>query len=118
MRTTKNSPRLTPRVEEPVMLSEQQVHDVVSFAQSLYGLDSFGVYSPWLSNQNLVNLNNNAKVPKYDDIIKALSEYKTGATNLQAYSEFMEVFDMIYNRTIEYYTNLLSFDLQITCKKC
>ena len=116
MRTTKNSQRLTPKVEEPVMLSEQQVYDVVSFAQSLYGLDSFGVYSPWLSNQNLVNLNNNAKIPKYDDIIKALSEYKTGATNLQAYSEFMEVFDMIYNRTIEYYTNLLSFDLQITCK--
>lgn len=107
---------MTPKVEQPVMLSEQQVYDVVSFAQSLYGLDNFGVYSPWLSNQNLINLNNNAKIPKYDDIIKALSEYKTGATNLQAYSEFMEVFDMIYNRTIEYYTNLLSFDLQITCK--
>jgi hypothetical protein len=28
----------------------------------------------------------------------------------------MEVFDMLYNRTVEYYTNLLSFDLQITCK--
>lgn len=40
MRTTKNSQRLTPKVEEPVMLSEQQVYDVVSFAQSLYGLDS------------------------------------------------------------------------------
>ena len=116
MAKTKNSPRLTPKVEEPVMLSEQQVYDVVSFAQSLYGLDSFGVYSPWLSNQNLVNLNNNAKIPTYENIVDALSKYKEQATNLQSYSEFMEVFDMLYARTIEYYTNLLSFDLQITCK--
>ena len=116
MKTTKNSPRLTPKAEEPVMLSEEQVFDVVSFAQSLYGLDNFGVYSPWLSNQNLVNLNNNAKIPTYENIVDALSKYKEQATNLQSYSEFMEVFDMLYARTIEYYTNLLSFDLQITCK--
>lgn len=99
------------------MLSEEETYDVIKFASNLYGYEGFGVYTPWLSNENLINLNNNPRIPgNLDAIIKALKDYKREAGNLQAYSEFMEVFDMLYNRTVEYYTNLLSFDLQITCK--
>lgn len=120
----KNSPRIIPNqqqnnisVSDSVMLSEQEAYDVIKFANNLYGYESFGVYTPWLSNENLINLNNNSRIPtNVESIIKALKDYKREANNLQAYSEFMEVFDMLYNRTVEYYTNLLSFDLQITCK--
>lgn len=115
----KDSPRMFPKnksADVPTSLSEEQVYDVVKFASNLYGYEGFGVYTPWLSNENLINLNNNARIPTYEAIVKALSDYKREASNLQGYSEFMEVFDMLYNRTIEYYTNLLSFDLQITCK--
>lgn len=116
----KNSPRISRQpqssINVPMSLSEEQVYDVVKFANNLYGYEGFGVYTPWLSNENLVNLNNNARIPTYEGIIKALKDYKNEAMNLQGYSEFMECFDMLYNRTIEYYTNLLSFDLQISCK--
>lgn len=114
----KNSPRIiSKQPQSTVSLTQQEVFDVVEFANSLYnGISGFGVYTPWLSNENLINLNNNSRVPTYEAIIKALKEYKIEASNLQAYSEFMEVFDMLYNRTVEYYTNLLSFDLNITCK--
>ena len=120
----KNSPRILPKQQQDNisipnanMLSEEETYDVIKFANNLYGYEGFGVYTPWLSNENLINLNNNPRIPgNLEAIIKALKDYKREAGNLQAYSEFMEVFDMLYNRTVEYYTNLLSFDLQITCK--
>ena len=97
-------------------LSENDVMDVLRFAQQIYNTGFFGVFTPQMSNQNLINLNNNPLVPTKDAVDSALKSYKNSANTLQAYSEFAEVWDRLYSRTLEYYANMLSFDLNITCK--
>lgn len=101
---------------EEVKLSEDQVYDVIEFAQSLYGIDKFGIYTPNILNNELINLNNNPLIPSYEKIKQALSDYKNSAKDLQGYSEFMSVWDELFDRIVRYYSNILSFDLQITCK--
>ena len=98
------------------LLNQEQVEAVIQFAQGLWASEKYGYYSPWMSNQNLNNLNNNPLVPTYDKIVEALTSYKQSATNLQSYMEFMQKFDMIFARTLMSYVNVLSFDLTITCK--
>ena len=98
------------------VLTQEQVEAVVQFAQGLWASERYGVYSPWMQNQNLNNLNNNPEVPTYKEITEALSSYKQNASNLQNYMEFMQKFDMIFARTLMSYVNVLSFDLTVTCK--
>lgn len=98
------------------VLTQEQVEAVVQFAQGLWSAERYGVYSPWIQNQNLNNLNNNPEVPTYKEITEALSSYKQNASNLQNYMEFMQKFDMIFARTLMSYVNVLSFDLTVTCK--
>lgn len=97
-------------------INEEQVQAVIQFAQGLWAGEKYGVYSPWLQNQLLNNLNNNSIVPAYQKIQEALASYKESANNLQGYMEFMQKFDMIFARTLMSYVNVLSFDLTITCK--
>ena len=47
------------------------------------------------------------------DVIDALSRSLSNAEDIQGYSEFMNVFDTIYSKTLEYYSNILSFDSPI-----
>ncbi len=97
-------------------INEEQVQAVIQFAQGLWAGEKYGVYSPWLQNQLLNNLNNNSIVPTYQKIQEALASYKESANNLQGYMEFMQKFDMIFSRTLMSYVNVLSFDLTVTCK--
>lgn len=98
------------------LLEKQEVVDVIEFAQNLWAAEKYGLYTPWLQNQLLNNLNNNPRIPDYKSIVEALSSYKESAKNLQDYMEFMQKFDMIFSRTLMSYVNVLSFDLTITCK--
>ena len=77
------------------LLTQEQVEAVVQFSQGLWAAERYGVYTPWLQNQLLNNLNNNAKVPTYQNIVEALSTYKESANNLQGYMEFMQKFDIL-----------------------
>lgn len=98
-------------------LTKGQVWDVIEFAQNLYSMgNSFGWFTPGILNSNLQALNNTPQTPTYDNITKALLEYNYDDTMLKSFAQTMERIDMIYRRTEEYYANLLSFDLQITCK--
>ena len=94
-------------------LSKEQIQEVVEFAQALYIAENAGYYSPWMSNQLLQNLNTNPRVPTVDKIKKALADYKNSAQDLQAYTEFMSNYDMIFKRTLMSYVNMLAFDYQI-----
>lgn len=97
-------------------LTDNQVWDTLTFAQSLYNGGKYGIYSPWTQNELLVGLNNlSTTAPSHEKIDKALSKVPVDSNALQRYSEFFEVFDMIYNKLLEYYEGLLSFDLRITC---
>lgn len=96
------------------LLSANQVEAVMQFAQGMWAAERYNVYSPWLQNQLLNNLNNTPKVPTYKAITDALASYKENAENLQGYMEFMQKFDMIFARTLMSYVNVLSFDLRVT----
>lgn len=94
-------------------VTREQLNDVLKFSQALYLADIGGAYSPWMSNDILKSLNNNSKVPTFDDIKRALAEYKTSESNLQDYSQFMSHWDMIFQRTVMSYVNVLAFDMMI-----
>jgi len=97
-------------------LTDDQLFDTLTFAQSLNNR-LVGLYSPWTQHELLVNLNNlPASAPTHEKIDKALASIPVDEETLQRYSEFFEVFDMIYNKVIEYYEGILAFDLRITCK--
>ena len=96
-------------------LSREQIKDVLDFSQGMYLAENYGIYSPWLSNQMLRNLNNNPKIPTLDKIKQALQSYKESGADLTGYTEFMQNYDMIFKRTLYSYANTLAFDLSITC---
>ena len=104
-----------PQSEEEQMLSANELVEVLKFAAQIYNTDPYGYFTPNMSNQNIIDLNNNPEVPTKDKVTKALSDYKNNSEQLQAYSEFMEAFDMIYKRLVKYYAGMLSFDLDISC---
>ena len=97
-------------------LTSEDVYEVLKFANYLYNNNAFGYFTPDMSEQNLIALNNNPLVPKSGDVEKALSNYKASADELQGYADFMEAFDMLYKRAVEYYSNMLKYDLDIDCK--
>lgn len=110
------------------LLSEQEAWGLLEFANALtFGVSGegnissyLGYYTPDLLNQNMIGLNNNARVPTYDKLIKALNNAANDAQNLQAFTEWGEWVDMIFKRILLYYSDILSFDLMyvpVTTKK-
>lgn len=91
--------------KQTLTLSEQEVFEVFQAASQIYGW-----FTPELANQNLINLNNNPSFPTRDRLNKALESAPYDAVLLAEYSQFAEVFDRLYAKTIEYYANLLKFD--------
>ena len=98
-------------------LTEQELNSVMEFAQGLYNGFSGGYfYTPFTQNQNLLALNNNGAKPTLEKLTKALEAAPYDYGELSSYSEFMEIWDSIYNKTLRYFVGLLAFDLSFTCK--
>lgn len=97
------------------LLSAEQVDAVLQFSQALYALDQsqLGLWSPQLSNALLQNLNNSGMSFDMQKLSKALADYRAQGQTLQDYTEFMKRQDEIFSRTLDYYGNILAFDLQI-----
>ena len=102
--------------QEIEQISAEDVRDVIKFANYLYNSNMFGYFTPDMSEQNLISLNNNPLVPSSEKVEKALANYKASGAELQGYAEFMEVFDILYKRTVEYFSNMLKYDLDFECK--
>ena len=103
--------------ENKEKLSEEELDQVLQFAQGLYnGLNGGYFFTPFSQNQNLLALNNNGQKPTQEKLAKALENapYDYGA--LSSYSEFMEIWDAIYAKTLRYFRGLLAYDLSYTCK--
>lgn len=104
-------------MEHKEYLSEQELDQVLQFAQGLYnGFGGYGFYTPFSQNQNLLALNNNGQKPTQEKLSKALESVPYDYGSLASYSEFMEIWDAIYAKTLRYFGGLLSFDLSYTCK--
>lgn len=99
------------------LASNISVTDVISMANSIYSNygNYFGTYTPNLMNQNLNSLNNNPMIPNKQSLNNALLNYKYKSEDLKAFTEYAEAWDILYERTINYYANMLSYDLQISC---
>ena len=88
--------------EREQLLSSNQVDEVMQFSQALYAVDNYGFYNPWLQNEILQNLNNSARTATLESIKKALEDYRNQADNLQDYTEFMQKWSNLFNKTISY----------------
>ena len=100
-------------------LTTQELDSVLNFSNALYNSNfnfGFGFATPFTQNQNLLRLNNNPAKPTMDKLIKALESVPYDYGSLASYSEFMEIWDAIYAKTLRYYEGLLAFDLSYTCK--
>ena len=96
------------------VLTQGQAWNFIKFAQGMYS--TFGGYNtPQLANQTLVQLNNNSSVPTFDKILQALQSAPYNVSELQNYSEFMQVWDTIYQKTLRHFRGLLSFDYYMVC---
>ena len=102
------------------MLSAEQAEWLreiaVAFSDTLLNVGNISnIYTPSLLNQNLINLNNNPQTPTYNKLVEALNSAKFKARDLQAYQEWMELAEITFKRLLEYYANILAFDLSYTC---
>lgn len=99
--------------QNEVLSSKEQVTDVLKLFEGIYnGFSGYGYYAnPYTQRDNLVRLNNNPQVPTYEKILKALESAPFDYKALVGYSEFMEVFDNIYRKTLDYIVGLLAFDI-------
>lgn len=105
-------------MEEIKDLSQEQVMEVVKFAQALYGGTGYGgynVFNPDILNKNLSGLNVNIKQPTLENLSQALDKPIDNQENLMGYNEWAELNDMMFKKVIEYYSNMLAFDLSVTC---
>jgi len=71
-------------------------------------------YDATLENSNLIDLNNNPKVPTYESLRTAIANYKNNAELLQDFSEFMKAWDTLYAKIIDVKLSMLSFDVSWT----
>ena len=103
--------------EEIKMLSSDQLDSVLQFSQGLYnGLNGFSMFAtPYSQYNNLIRINNNPAKPTYDKLAKALESAPYDYQTLSSYSEFMEIWDALYAKTLRYFEGLLSFDLSYQC---
>ena len=105
---------------EQKTLTEEQLWDTIEFAANLYSGQSKNIfqgwYNPFTQNENLIRLNNlPTNTPTLDEVQKELATARFDTTTLQGYSEFLQTFDRIYGKTLDYFEGLLAFDLRITC---
>ena len=96
-------------------LTKKQVEAVVEFAEGLAYGEMYNVWTPWMSNAVLQDLNNDAKEASSKAVRKALSDYRNNADTIHSYMEYMTFFDMIFAKTVKNYANALAFDLQYVC---
>ena len=105
--------------DEKELLSREQVWDVLQFADGLWNghpwLHGGGVYTPDILNQNLVNLNNDVETPTYKKVLQALGNAPEYEETLRSFSQYMEFFDVMYEKVANYKANILSFDLNPVC---
>lgn len=100
------------------LFSEEEAEWIRSFALAYNDTitNHYNIYTPDSLNRNLKSLNSrNYNAPDYEKIMDALANAVECDEELIGYQEYIEWADSLFKRTIEYYTNILSFDLSYAC---
>lgn len=93
-------------------ITEQQLYDVLQFAQSAYSGAFPNVFTPQMVNERMKDLNLNPLVSDEAKIQSALAQPKQNEELLIGYGEFFELSNMLYKRMLSYTSNILSFDIK------
>lgn len=93
------------------VLSEQQVYDVLQFAENAYRNMFGGMYTPELINARLKDITMMPQIATSEKIQSALSNPKENEQNLIGYSEYTELTSMLYKRILGYFANIMAFDM-------
>lgn len=108
---------MTKKESEPLQ-TKQEVFDVLQFAKKMLGdspLYGLNVFTPDLVNQAIKQLNMNTLEPSEKNLSDALGKPNENEDNLVAYSEWFQNNSMVYKNMTNYLSNILAFDLKITC---
>lgn len=101
---------------EKALVTEQEIYDVFAFAKELYTGNFYpNVFTPQLVNQRLKDVTMNPLEASAANVERALKNPKGNEENLIGYSEFFELTNSMYKRSLKYLATLLSFDLDIEC---
>lgn len=116
-RKTKSVKKETPSEKnEEIKLSEQEVWDVLKFAQSLYNGVYQNVATPELVNSRMKDITLQPQLATLDKINEALSHPKDSEEQLIGYSQWLELNSILYKRILLYFSGLLSFDFNYIVK--
>lgn len=108
--TKKNTKKM-----DEVLLSEQEVWDVITFARALSsGLYGTTYLNPELVSGRMKDITLNPMTATEDMLNKALVSPKDYEKQLQQFSQSFELSSMPYKRLISYLANMLSFDITYT----
>jgi len=100
--------------EEDILLSEEQVFDVIEFARS-YGTGIYNSYlNPDLVSGRMKDINMNPMAAEEASLATAIKEPKNNEKQFRAFSQAFEVSSMVYKRLLGYSANMLSFDITYT----
>lgn len=94
---------------EEIKVSEQEVWDVLRFANSIYN-GGYNTYTPELVNNRFKDVTLQPLTATLDKINKALMNPKESEEELIGYSQWCELNSVLYRRVLLYFSGMLSFD--------
>lgn len=120
MTKKKSPPKTKIEVSESEdILTPDEVKELVfnfqQFSSQLNRGNFPGVLNPLLLNQKMQDVNLNPIVATDDILEKALKKPKENEETLQGLSEYFEIISQPYKRLISYLSNMLSWDMTMTC---
>lgn len=93
-----------------VLLTEQDVWDVIEFARNLNGFNG-NYLNPFLISERMKDVTLNPTKATEAKLEAAMLNPKSNEKELQAFSQDFELSSMVYKRLISYLANMLSFDI-------
>lgn len=103
--------------EKEVLLTEEQVNYVLTFAESLMGgYSPYGnAMTPMMLNQRMKDVTLNPLQATENTLTQALNNPKGSELQLQAFSQDFEIQSQVYKKLLSYLGTMLSFDMTYTC---
>lgn len=100
--------------KEKELLTKEELWDVLKFASTVYGTPH-GVFTPQLVNSRMQDITLNPLIASSEKVEEALQKPKENQEALVGYSEFFELTNALYKRSMRYLSRLLAFDLSYEC---
>jgi len=107
---------MTDEVEkkDEILITEQEVWDVMAFARAMVGMYGQGYLTPDLISSRMRDITLNPMAATEDSLNAALASPKDSEQQLRQFSQDFELRSMVYKRLISYLANMLSFDVTYT----